>query len=280
MLEKSDTYGEVMTWSPQAPRYRLLHVLVSWLVAGVAVFIAAAIVPHVSVGNFRDALAAAVLIAAFNAILPPLVAALRLPFTLALGFVIVLVLDALILLLVSHITSRTLRVDSFGWALLAALVIAAAMVLLDVIFGVNDDDTYTLRVIRRIARRQGEPVRTDAPGIVFLEIDGLARPVLQRAIRDGNAPQMASWLESGQYHLDEWEPDLSSQTGASQAGILLGSNEDIPAFRWVEKASGKVMACSSPDDCEEIERRLTGRRGLLTPAVPAAATCSPAGRRR
>ena len=264
MLEKSDTYGEVMTWSPQAPRYRLLHVLVSWLVAGVAVFIAAAIVPHVSVGNFRDALAAAVLIAAFNAILPPLVAALRLPFTLALGFVIVLVLDALILLLVSHITSRTLRVDSFGWALLAALVIAAAMVLLDVIFGVNDDDTYTLRVIRRIARRQGEPVRTDAPGIVFLEIDGLARPVLQRAIRDGNAPQMASWLESGQYHLDEWEPDLSSQTGASQAGILLGSNEDIPAFRWVEKASGKVMACSSPDDCEEIERRLTGGRGLLT----------------
>ena len=99
---------------------------------------------------------------------------------------------------------------------------------------------------------------------MFLEIDGLARPVLQRAIRDGNAPQMASWLESGEYHLDEWEPDLSSQTGASQAGILLGSNEDIPAFRWVEKATGKVMACSSPDDCAEIERRLATGRGLLT----------------
>jgi hypothetical protein len=51
VLEKSETYGEVMTWSPQAPRYRLLHVLVSWLVAGVAVFVAAAIVPHVSVGK-------------------------------------------------------------------------------------------------------------------------------------------------------------------------------------------------------------------------------------
>ena len=163
MLEKSETYGEVMTWSPQAPRYRLLNVRVSWLVAGVAVFVAAAIVPHVSVGNFGDALAAAVGIAALNAVLPPLVAALRLPFTLALGFVVVLVLDALILLLVSHITSRTLRVDSFGWALLAAIVIAAAMVVLDEILGVNDDDTYTLRVIRRIARRQGQPVRTDAP---------------------------------------------------------------------------------------------------------------------
>src|SRR5205807_4384349 len=55
-----------------------------------------------------------------------------------------------------------------------------------------------------------------------------------------------------------------SQTGASQAGILLGSNEDIPAFRWVEKATGKVMACSSPEDCAEIERRLASGNGLLT----------------
>lgn len=62
-----------MTWSPQAPRFRLLNVLVSWLVAGVSVFVAAAVVPHVSVGNFGDALAAAVLIAALNAMLPPIV---------------------------------------------------------------------------------------------------------------------------------------------------------------------------------------------------------------
>jgi uncharacterized membrane protein YvlD (DUF360 family) len=262
-MTPNDSYGDAMAWNPQPPRFRLLHVLLSWLVAGVAVFIAAAIVPHVSVGNFRDALAAAVVIAAFNAVLPPLVAALRLPFTLALGFVLVLVLDALILLLVSHITSRTLKVDSFGWALLAAIVIAAAMLVLEVIFGVDDDDTYSLRVIRRIARRQGTLARSNSPGIIFLEIDGLARPVLQRAIRDGNAPHMASWLEAGTHRLAEWEPDLSSQTGASQAGILLGSNEDIPAFRWVEKATRKVMTCSSPEDCAEIERRLATGNGLL-----------------
>ena len=76
------------------------------------------------------------------------------------------------------------------------------------------------------------------PGIIFLEIDGLALPVLQRAMRDGSAPNMARWLEDDGYRLAEWETDLSSQTGASQAGILLGSNEDIPAFRWVEKETG------------------------------------------
>jgi uncharacterized membrane protein YvlD (DUF360 family) len=251
-------------WNPQAPRFRLLNVLVSWLVAGVSVFVSAAIVPHVSVGSFSDALAAAVLIAALNAILPPVVAALRLPFTLALGFVLVLVLDALMLLLASHISTRTIEVDSFGWALVASVLISASMLVLEVIFGANDDDTYALRVIRRIARRQGGTVSTDAPGIIFLEIDGLARPVLQRAIRDGNAPHMASWLERGTHRLAEWETDLSSQTGASQAGILLGSNEDIPAFRWVEKATSKVMTCSSPADCAEIERRLANGNGLLT----------------
>jgi uncharacterized membrane protein YvlD (DUF360 family) len=262
-MQNGKSYGQELTWSPKRPRYNAVHVLVSWFVAGVSVFVAAAIVPHVSVGGFTDALAAAVLIAALNAVLPPVVAALRLPFTLALGFVIVLVLDALMLLLASHISTRTIRVDSFWWALLASVVISATMLVLEVIFGSNDDDTYSLKVIRRIARRQGGSISTDTPGILFLEIDGLARPVLQRAIRDGNAPQMASWLERGSHHLDEWEPDLSSQTGASQAGILLGSNDDIPAFRWVEKATGRVMTCSSPEDCAEIERRLATGNGLL-----------------
>src|SRR5947209_14685845 len=266
MERDRDGYGEVVTWSPQAPRFHVLHLLLSWLLAGVAVFLAAAIVPGTSVGDFGDALVAALLIAALNGLLPPLVAALRLPFTLALGFVLILVLDALILRLASSIDSSSIKVDSFGSALLAALVISAVMLVLEVIFGANDDDTYSIRVIRRIARRTGEVRRTDRPGILFLEIDGLARPVLQRAIRDGNTPHMASWLDSGEYRLDGWEPDLSSQTGASQAGILLGSNEDIPAFRWVDKSSGKIVACSSPADCAEIERRLASGNGLLTAA--------------
>jgi hypothetical protein len=121
-----------------------------------------------------------------------------------------------------------------------------------------------LRVIRRIARRQGGHSHTSEPGIVFLEIDGLALPVLARAMRDGVVPEMHRWRSSGTHLLVEWETDLSSQTGASQAGILLGSNENIPAFRWVEKESGKVMSCSSPADCAEIERRVATGDGLLT----------------
>jgi hypothetical protein len=74
---------------------------------------------------------------------------------------------------------------------------------------------------------------------------------------------MARWLANDTHQLTEWETDLSSQTGASQAGILLGSNEDIPAFRWVEKETGRLMTCSAPADCAEIERRHATGIGLL-----------------
>src|SRR5215204_5541963 len=179
------------------------------------------------------------------------------------GFLLVLAADALLLKLASDLLADDVRVDSFGDALLAALVMSAASVVLETLLGTNDDDAYNLRVTRRIARRQGASAPTNVPGIVFLEIDGLALPVLRDAMRDGSAPTMAGWIADDGYRLAEWETDLSSQTGASQAGILLGSNEDIPAFRWVEKETGRLFACSSPADCEEIERRRATGIGLL-----------------
>jgi uncharacterized membrane protein YvlD (DUF360 family) len=263
-LTPKSSKAQLVTWRPGSPRFRPLHLILHWTVSAVSVFVAAAIVPHVSVQTFLDAFVAAALIAALNAVIAPVVAALRLPYTLALGFVAMLIIDPLILLLASHIDPNSIRVDSFGWAFLASLVIAATNVVLEVALGVNDDDAYMMRVIRRVAKRQGGEVRSDVPGIIFLEIDGLALPVLQRAMRDGNVPEMHRWFSGGTHRLAEWEPDLSSQTGASQAGILLGSNENIPAFRWVEKPTGRVMTCSSASDCAEIERRLATGNGLLT----------------
>jgi uncharacterized membrane protein YvlD (DUF360 family) len=262
--ERNGGFAQPVMWSPAAPRFRPLRLALSLLVGAVSVSVAGLLLSGVHVKSFRGALIDAALIGVLNGLLPPIVAALRLPFTLVLGFLSVLALDAGILLLVSHFAPGDFHVDSFGSALVAALVMSAASMILEVILGVNDDDAYTLRVIERIARRRGEQTRTDVPGLVFLEIDGLAAPVLRRALRDGNAPVLARWMEEGTHRLVEWETDLSSQTGASQAGILLGTNVDIPAFRWVEKETGKLMTCSAPADCAEIERRITTDRGLLT----------------
>jgi uncharacterized membrane protein YvlD (DUF360 family) len=256
-------YAEPVLWEPARPRFRLTHLLVAGFTSAVSLLVAAAIVPGVAVSDFWAAIAVAIIVAALNAILPPLLAALRLPFMLVLGFLLVLFADAAMLWLASEVLKSGFVVDSVGWAILAALVASAVSLVLEVVFGADDDDAYTLRVTQRIARRSGERVETDEPGLLLLEIDGLALPVLQRALRDGSAPNMARWLSDGSHHLAEWETDLSSQTGASQAGILLGSNDDIPAFRWVEKETGTLMTCSAPPDCAEIERRRGTGPGLL-----------------
>ena len=264
MSETQDrTYGAVPQWRPGRPKIRLRRLLVQWLTSAVALYIAAMVVPGVRIEGFFGAFVAAALIAVLNALLPPLIAALRLPYMLAVGFLLVLLLDAAMVLVAADLSDHTFAVDGFFWALLVALITAAVTVALEVMLGTNDDDVYSLRVTQRIARRSRRRAVTDVPGIIYLEIDGLARPVLQRALRDGHAPEMARWVASGSHVLSEWETDLSSQTGASQAGLLLGSNADIPAFRWVEKESGRIMTCSAPADCALIEERLSSGHGLL-----------------
>jgi uncharacterized membrane protein YvlD (DUF360 family) len=256
-------YGAHVTWQPATPRLRPARLLLSWIVAAASVWVAAWLVPGVALEQSGSAFAVAALIAVLNAVLPPILAALRLPFTLIAGFLLVLLADALLLRIAHDVLPDDIHVGSFGDAFLAALVIAAVSVVLQVVLGTDDDDEYSLRVTRRIARRQGARAGTDVPGILYLEIDGLALPVLRDALRDGSAPTMARWIADDGYRLAEWETDLSSQTGASQAGILLGSNEDIPAFRWVEKEAKRMIVCSSTSDCAEIERRHATGVGLL-----------------
>ncbi len=258
----SAEYGETPSWIPERPSFKPGRLALTWLLGAASLLVAALLVPGATVSTFRAALAAAAVIAVLNAVLPPVIAALRLPFTALLGFFLILFADAAMLLLADRVATG-LSIDSFWSALGIALAAAAVGVVLSIVFGTNDDDVYSLRVVQRIARRSGEQVVTDRPGVVFLEIDGLALPVLQRAMRDGHAPTMARWLEEGTHRLFEWEPDLSSQTGASQAGILLGSNDDIPAFRWVEKERKVIVVCSSPQDCAELERRHSSGSGLL-----------------
>jgi uncharacterized membrane protein YvlD (DUF360 family) len=262
-MEARSSYGEAPVWRPQRPSIRPARVILAWIISALSLLAAAGIVPGAHVDGFWGALLVAAVVAILNALLPPLVASLRLPFMLLTGFLLVLIIDAGILLAADAVTDGAISLDSFWAALLVALVAAAVSIVLQVMVGANDDDTYTIRVIQRLAGRSGERVETAEPGIVFLEIDGLALPVLRNAVRDGNAPTMAKWLAEDTHSFAEWEPDLSSQTGASQAGILLGSNEDIPAFRWVEKETGTLMTCSAPDDCAEIERRHATGIGLL-----------------
>ena len=154
-------YGEAVTWQPERPRFKPLRLLLSWALTAASLWVAATILPGVDIAGAGGAFLVAAVVAVLNALLPPVLAALRLPFMLLLGFVLVLVLNALVLQIASRWLENTFVVDDFGWALLAALIVAAVSIVLEVIFGTNDDETFTLRVVQRIARRQGGATRTE-----------------------------------------------------------------------------------------------------------------------
>jgi hypothetical protein len=101
------------------------------------------------------------------------------------------------------------------------------------------------------------------PGIIFLQIDGASHAVIRHAIAEGRLPTLAQWIDRGSHRLVGWEADLPCQTSASQAGILLGSNADIPAFRWLDKPTGRVFVSNHPRDARDIEARLSTGKGLL-----------------
>ena len=131
------------------------------------------------------------------------------------------------------------------------------------LLAIDDDDAYYHHVVRNIVHFYGKPEQSQKPGVLFLEIDGLSERILRQAMTKDLMPTLKGWLDSGSHRLIGWECDLSSQTSASQAGILLGSNHDIPAFRWYEKDRGKQMVSNHPADTLEIERRLSNGDGLL-----------------
>ena len=96
--ESEPVYGQSARWHGERPRLQSFPLIVSWLATGVAFMVAAGILPGVSIDGFWGALLVAAIVAALNAVIPPVLAALRLPLTLVLGFLLVLFADAGILL--------------------------------------------------------------------------------------------------------------------------------------------------------------------------------------
>jgi putative membrane protein len=149
--------------------------------------------------------------------------------------------------------------------ILVAMLLTIGNTLLAAIFSLDDEPAYDRFVTTPLRMRFRDIPRTDVPGFIFLEIDGLSEPVLRDAMARGYMPTLKRWLDSGSHKLLRWDPDLSSQTSASQAGILLGSNEGIPAFRWWDKPRKELLVSSQRETAHTLEEALSTGNGLLAP---------------
>ena len=209
-----------------------------------------------------NAIGAAALIGLLNALVWPTLARFALPLTvLTLGLGALVLNGALVTLAIDLLPGA--EIGGVFEGTVVTIVLAAVTATVYALFAIDEDESWHRHVVRRQLRRRKQTVESEVPGIVFLEIDGLAHDVLHRALSDGSAPNLAAWLRCDSHRLNGWETDWSSQTGACQAGLLHGDNDDMPAFRWWEKERGAAIVTNHPRDAEELERRHSDGRGLL-----------------
>ena len=77
MPSDSNPAPDHSAWQSDRPRRRLFSLLVSWLAMGVALMVVAGLLPGVSIESFWGALVVAAIVAALNAVIPPVLAAAR-----------------------------------------------------------------------------------------------------------------------------------------------------------------------------------------------------------
>jgi len=244
-----------------AGRRAALRILIVWAISAVALHAGAAVIPGVHVAGWTAAIVGAAAIGLLNALVWPLLIRVALPITvLTIGIGALLFNGAVVL--VAGVVVPGFTVDSLWSGIALAIWLTLVNTAATTVLAIDDDDFYYRSVVRRLAGPQGA-INSKVPGVVFFQLDGVAYEVLVHAIRNGDAVTIARWIRSGSHRLLPWETDWSSQTGASQAGLLHGSNADMPAFRWWEKERAAPMVSNHPQDAMEIERRHSNGRGLL-----------------
>lgn len=149
-------------------------------------------------------------------------------------------------------------------AIWITMILTSVSAVLGSLLSLDIDSIVDQRITQKFIRRVGKTTETSIPGFLFLQIDGLSEKVLRQALNRGNMPNLKHWLDAGTHQITGWETDFTSQTGAMQAGMLLGNNKNIPAYRWWDRQQGRIIKVGDPIDAEAIESRLSSGNGLLS----------------
>ena len=213
----------------------------------------------VTISSFGDAAVFVIWISIINALLWPILTRILMPFLVLTFGIGTLILNGLLL----EFTGPYFGIEVHGPAIiLVPLAMAFVTTVLSALLTIEDDGSY-YRSVYRDAEKKRKKETKDYMGLIIVEIDGLAYDVLKEAVEKGLMPTVKSMMETT-HNLRMWETDLSSQTGASQAGILHGNNENITAFRWIEKENNnQMMQCSGVSNVKILESRISDGNGLL-----------------
>jgi uncharacterized membrane protein YvlD (DUF360 family) len=252
-----------LLWDWRGGRLALIRrLLITVVVATISFAVTAWLLPGLAVASLSSAALAVILISLFNAMIRPVVLAALVPVSLILTGIAVLVLQFVAFLVVAQLAPGV-SVATVFTAITASFIFAIVNTTLTAVLGIDHGGSYFTSLVQALRAKSAAPA-SDREGLVILQIDGLAYPILAGRVRAGSVNTMAGWIRSGTHRLSRWEALLPSMTSAGQLGILHGTNDGIPAFRWFERDRQKLMVSSNPADAAELVRRASNGEGLLS----------------
>jgi uncharacterized membrane protein YvlD (DUF360 family) len=232
----------------------------SWGSSTVALIVAGALLPGISATSWWSYAAVAAVAGVVGLVLRPVLVEL----SVRVGWLAVLLVAFLGQALIMYIALQVVPgVESTAWSAFNATWVSAFVgTLMSWALTAGTDDGLVTSLTRRARRRRPVP-DPEVDGVLFVQLDGVPFPVLQWAVQSGAVPHLRRWLSSGEYVLRPWTPQLPCTTPASQLGILHGTVDGIPAFRWYDRELGRVLVANRPADARVIEERASNGRGLL-----------------
>ncbi|UCD98548.1 MAG: phage holin family protein [Chloroflexota bacterium] len=229
--------------------------ITSWVISGVN------LLPEQGFPVFVVATAAALMLSIVNLLIRPLILLLAVPLGWVFIFLAGFIMNGIVLLITSALLPG-LEVSGLWAAFLGGLFLSFVNTVLITLLDIDDSESFYANLVKRQAAKQSELKEGEnTRGVVMLEIDGLSYWHIKKAVEDGFMPTIKKLMDEQGFQISRVDCGLPATTPACQAGILQGNNTGIPAFRWLDKESNRLLAGGQA--AAEIEPELSSGKGLL-----------------
>ena len=98
-----------------------------------------------------------------------------------------------------------------------------------------------------------------SPGVLIIQIDGLSMQRLRAAVTAGRLPFVARLLVTGELQLVPVYSGLPSTTPAAEAELFYGVAGAVPAFTFIDHATGRLMRMYQSEAARSVESRIAAQ---------------------
>ena len=243
-------------WNRQRVAATVAAILINFL----ALLVTINLIPGLSASTEWDVVLAVVLAAILTAALRPALQALALAF----GWVGVLVIGLFAraaILYVAFVVTPDIHVDGFWPAFAASWLAAVITIAISWLVSAGDETEFLCQLLM-FSRPRRTP-RQDEPGVVMLQIDGLAAPLLQWAVVPATCPPSAAGSGQAAIASRPGTPRCRRPRRPARRGCCTATTGACRLSAGSKRTRAGSSWPARPKDAALIESRMSDGRGLL-----------------